>query len=229
MSFKFLTWAKFDKTKSTHDGQTSSENSTCQLKSPFDRFSSCHPNPFEYHSQQNEQVATVMSNDNRFILLDLKLFRSPIRTQNQSSRSSLSKQYAQPVVCWARVGESLMFLAVVWLRILFKFELQKNKTVVVWHDCCYLFVLLAVVLEGVCVTTGEPIEWRFELTYAVYWAGLAIMCTFSLVEFGSSEKLEIYLLPPLGKTSLRVCSAFDWCFSNQSTTPQQSDCQYGEY
>ena len=43
------------------------------------------------------------------------------------------------------------------------------------------------------MATGEPIEWPFELTCAVYWAGLAIMCTFGLVEIGSSEKFEIYL------------------------------------
>ena len=36
------------------------------------------------------------------------------------------------------------------------------------------------------MTTGEPIEWRFKLIYAV-----SIMCTFSLVDFGSSEKFDI--------------------------------------
>ena len=40
--------------------QTGSVNSTCQLKWPFNRFSSCHTNPFEYHSQQTEQLAAVM-------------------------------------------------------------------------------------------------------------------------------------------------------------------------
>ena len=64
--------SKFHKTKSTHDDQTSSVHSTCQLKSPFDRFSSCHTKPFEYHSQQHEQVVPVMSNGNLFILLELK-------------------------------------------------------------------------------------------------------------------------------------------------------------
>ena len=40
------------------------------------------------------------------------------------------------------------------------------------------------------MTTGEPIEWRFELICAVSLAGLAIICTFSLVEFGSSGNLK---------------------------------------
>ena len=85
INFKFVTRAKFHKTKSTHDGQTGSVNSTCQLKLPFDRFSSCHTNPFEYHSQQNDQLATVMSNNNRFILLELKF--------EQDSQSNNSQEH----------------------------------------------------------------------------------------------------------------------------------------
>ena len=65
-NFKFFTRAKFHKTKSAPDGQNGTENSTCQLKSPFDRFSRCHTNLLEYHSQQNKQLGTVMSNDNLF-------------------------------------------------------------------------------------------------------------------------------------------------------------------
>ena len=42
INFKFFTEAKFHKTNSTHDGQTGSVSSTCQLKSPFNKFSSCH-------------------------------------------------------------------------------------------------------------------------------------------------------------------------------------------
>ena len=38
-----------------------------------------------------------------------------------------------------------------------------------------------------------PIEWRFELTCAVYWAGLAIIYTVSLVVFGLTEKFEFHL------------------------------------
>ena len=63
-NFKFFTRAKYYKAKSAQDGQTGTVNSTCQLKSPFDRFSRCQTNLLEYHSQQNEQLGTVMSNDN---------------------------------------------------------------------------------------------------------------------------------------------------------------------
>ena len=69
---EFQTRAKFHKSRSIHDGQTSSVNSTYQLKSPFNRFSNCRTDLFAYHSQQSEQLATVMSNDNLFILLELK-------------------------------------------------------------------------------------------------------------------------------------------------------------
>ena len=57
--------------------------------------------------------------------------RFSIRTRNQSTRSPLSKQYALPIACRAWVAESLMVLAVARLRILFNFERQKNKDVVV--------------------------------------------------------------------------------------------------
>ena len=72
INFKFFTRAIFHKTKRTHDVQTGSVNSTYQLKWPFNRFSSCHTNPFEHHNQQKEQLTTVMSNDNLFIFLELK-------------------------------------------------------------------------------------------------------------------------------------------------------------
>ena len=89
INFKFFTRAKFHKTKSTHDGQTSSVNSTGQLKSPFDWLSSCHKKPFEYHSQQNEQLATVMSNDSLFILLEFKF-----EQDSQSNDSQEHKRFS---------------------------------------------------------------------------------------------------------------------------------------
>ena len=91
INFKFFTPAKFHKTESTHDGQTGSVSSTCQLKLPFDRFSSCQTNSFKYHSQQNEQLTTVMSNNNIFILLELK-FEQDSQSNNcqEHDRFSLS-------------------------------------------------------------------------------------------------------------------------------------------
>ena len=90
-NFKFFTRAKFHKSKSAPNGQNGTVNSTCQLKSPFDRFSRCHINRLEYHSQQNEQLGTVMSNDNLFILLAPK-----VEQDFQSSNSQDHERLCHP-------------------------------------------------------------------------------------------------------------------------------------
>ena len=46
------------------------------------------------------------------------------------------------------------------------------------HAVCRARVKVLKGVEGVCVTPGEPMEWRFELKCSVYGAGLAILHTF---------------------------------------------------
>ena len=88
-NFKFFTRAKYYKAKSTQDGQTGTVNSTCQLKSPFDMFSRCHTNLLEYHSQQNEQLGTVMSNDNLLFFWCSKLNKILNRATARTMRATL--------------------------------------------------------------------------------------------------------------------------------------------
>ena len=49
-----------------------------------------------------------------------------------------------------------------------KFELLKDEKVVVLRKFILLFARMALVPDGVCVTTGEHIEWQFDLKCSVY-------------------------------------------------------------
>ena len=120
-NFKFFTRAKFHKTKSAPDGQNCTVNSTCQLKSPFDRFSRCHINLLEYHSQHNEQLGTVMSNDNLLFFwlpkLNKILNRATAKTMSDSATQALHA-----------MGGAYCLLSgdrVDWFRVL-KENLEKN-------------------------------------------------------------------------------------------------------
>ena len=81
-------------------------------------------------------------------------------------------------------------MGIVWLRSLFKWELQKNENI----DTTWLFFmlsLLAVVLERVSVLTGKRIEFRFKLTRNVYLDSMAIFVILASLNLNQLQNLKL--------------------------------------
>ena len=89
----------------------------------------------------------------------------------------------------------------------------------------------ALCYQAFCQVLSPVAERLYLAVYTHWWSTFGRYRMFQMIgtTLRSSLRSVIFILPPLSKTSLRVCSAFDWCPSNQFTTPQESDCQYGEY
>ena len=82
--------------------QTGSVNSTCHLKSSFDWFSIYHTNLFENQREQNKQLPAVMSNNNHFILLELKFEHDS--QSNNSQEHEVFSRYGS-----ANIGRCVLF------------------------------------------------------------------------------------------------------------------------
>ena len=89
----------------------------------------------------------------------------------------------------------------------------------------------ALCYQASCQVVSPVAERLYFAVYTHWWSTFGRYRMFQMIgtTLRSSLRSVIFILPPLSKTSLRVCCAFDWCPSNQFTTPQESDCQYGEY
>ena len=118
-----------------------------------------------------------------------RIFQVHVTTQCQSLWLFFSKHYTRAGVCRAREKNRSCF----WL--LFDWESCSNfcsKRInglsldmnVASYSFCWLWYSKGSVW---------PIEWRFKLTCAIYWAGLAIIYTVSLVVFGLIETFEFHL------------------------------------